>query len=168
MAKRTITLDTKEIEWLCDSLQDAIDAGDLPVMYKQVFNKLKNSLKTIKVRSAKAKGMSFQKDMAEVISGLTGIPVEKDGLIESRGSGQHGTDIILRGEARELFPYSVECKNVENLNLLDAISQAKENELPNTDWLIFHRRKTLKEDVVILGLDAFIKLYRDKISTRRR
>ena len=56
----------------------------------------------------------------------------------------------------------------ENLNLLDAISQAKENELPNTDWLIFHRRKTLKEDVVIMGLDAFIKLYRDKIQTRRR
>lgn len=56
----------------------------------------------------------------------------------------------------------------ENLNLLDAISQAKENELPNTDWLIFHRRKTLKEDVVIMGLDAFIKLYREKIAARRR
>ena len=164
MAKRTITLDTKEIEEIVRCLEDRDSFRCDP----KTVAKLERSLKTIKVRSAKAKGMSFQKDMAEVISGLTGIPVEKDGLIESRGSGQHGTDIILRGEARELFPYSPECKNQENLNLLDAISQAKENELPNTDWLIFHRRKTLKEDVVILGLDAFIKLYRDKISTRRR
>lgn len=160
MAKRTIALDTKEIEWLCDSLQDAIDAGDLPVMYKQVFNKLKNSLKTIKVRSAKAKGMSFQKDMAEVISGLTGIPVEKDGLIESRGSGQHGTDIILRGEARELFPYSPECKNVSTLNLVDSIAQAKANMLEGTDWLLLHRRKTLKEDIAIMSVDAFVKLFK--------
>ena len=163
MAKRTITLDTKEIEQILRFMSECY-CGCGP----KTVAKLERSLKTIKVRSAKAKGMSFQKDMAEVISGLTGIPVEKDGFIESRGSGQHGTDIILRGEARELFPYSVECKNQENLNLLDAISQAKENELPNTDWLIFHRRKSLKEDVVVLGLDAFVKLYRDKIPTRRR
>ena len=156
MAMRTLTLDTKEIQEIVRCLEDRDSFRCDP----KTVAKLERSLKTIKVRSAKAKGMSFQKDMADVISGLTGIPVEKDVLIESRGSGQHGTDIILRGEARELFPYSPECKNVSTLNLVDSIAQAKANMLEGTDWLLLHRRKTLKEDIAIMSVDAFVKLFK--------
>lgn len=148
MAKRLVKLDTKEIDVLIGSCTDP-----------KLVAKLERSKKGIKRATAKAKGMNFQRDIAMLISEITGIPFEKDGLIESRTSGCNGTDICLRGEAKKLFPFSVECKAVENLNLVEAINQAKDNKQEGTDWLLVHRRKALENDVVIMDIDAFVALF---------
>ena len=48
-------------------------------------------------------------------SGLQTVLVETPGLdsedIESRPMGSQGEDIILGKQSRQLFPFSVECKN---------------------------------------------------------
>lgn len=119
----------------------------------------------ITTRSAKQKGMDFQKWLCSEISELiqeTYIPGDDDSPIDSRPSGQHGVDIILRGNAKKKFPYSVEAKNQENMNLMDTVSQAETNTLEGTDWIIAHKRKTLDFPIVIMRWDLFKRLYKEK------
>ena len=47
--------------------------------------------------------------------------------VESRSMGAGGEDLIMARAAREKFPYSVECKNQEKLNIWESYSQAVEN-----------------------------------------
>lgn len=150
MAKRLVSLDTKEIESI---LNGTID----PVVEKR----LRNAMKTIKPRSAKSKGSQLQKDFCELIASITGstyIPGDDDSQIKSRPMGLSGSDIILDKATREKFPFTVEAKNTQSFNLLDTVEQAKSNEVVGTDWLIVHRRKELKEDVVIMSVEAFTSL----------
>ena len=39
--------------------------------------------------------------------------------------GAGGEDLIMARAAREKFPYSIECKNVEKLNVWEAYKQAR-------------------------------------------
>ena len=43
--------------------------------------------------------------------------------IESRSMGAGGEDLIMARDARKKFPFSIECKNVEKLNVYDAYDQ---------------------------------------------
>ena len=47
--------------------------------------------------------------------------------IESRSMGAGGEDLIMSRAARHKFPYSVECKNQEKLNIWAAWDQANGN-----------------------------------------
>jgi hypothetical protein len=132
-------------------------------------SKIERAGERIKVRSAKAKGMSFQREVCQRISDLIGIPYlrgDDDSLIESRGGGQHGVDIILRGEAKKRFPFSIEAKNQENMNLVDTVKQAQENQVEGTTWMIVHRRKALPVDLVIMSWELFEVLYGRKAAKR--
>jgi hypothetical protein len=131
--------------------------------------KLERAGKRIKVQSAKGKGMNFQREICQKISDLIGIPYLRgndDSLIESRGGGQHGVDIILRGEAKKRFPFSIEVKNQENMNLVETIKQAQENQVEGTTWLVVHRRKALPMDLVIMAWESFEELYGRKTDKR--
>jgi hypothetical protein len=112
----------------------------------------------MKAASAKAKGRRFQQWVATQISKVTGIPVEKDGDIESRPMGQSGSDIILRGKARDIFPFGVECKNVESLSIWKALKQSEEY---GTPLLFFTRNHTPK--YVAMRAEEFFKLYQKGI-----
>lgn len=115
----------------------------------------------ITVASAKAKGMGFQRKVCELISELIGIPYTSDdsSLISPRTSGCNGTDIILRGEALQKFPFAIECKASEQLNLVNAIEQAKSNTKDGIHWLLFHKRKALKEAIVIMDWGTFTTIW---------
>lgn len=47
--------------------------------------------------------------------------------IESRSMGAGGEDLIMARAAREKFPYSIECKNQEKLNVWKSYDQAVDN-----------------------------------------
>ena len=116
---------------------------------------------SIKIRSAKNKGMRLQKWVCSKISKLIGIGYNQQDdlcLIHSRESGLSGVDIILRGNALKTFPYSIECKSSEQLNLLKTIQQAKSNRIEGTDWLIVYKRKAFKKPIVIMDWYTFEKL----------
>lgn len=119
---------------------------------------VKPKKKKIKVSSAKAKGRRLQQWVAQKISDITGIPCGKDELIESREMGQSGVDVKLYGEAKELFPFSIECKYQESWSIPAWIKQAKENLMPNTNWLLFVRRNNYKE-IVIMDAKEWFKMY---------
>jgi len=98
----------------------------------------------ITVASSKAKGRRFQQEIAKDISELIDLPFGRDLLIDSRPMGQSGCDIILVGEAREKFPFSVEAKNQENMSIQSWIRQAKTNIMPDTHWILFFKKNRLK------------------------
>jgi hypothetical protein len=154
MAKRNITLDTKEIEEILNLL--------VPEVQKNTAwgRRLVSALKTIKVSSRKAKGRSLQQEVCRKLSEATCIEYDpkSDGPIMSRPMGSHGCDIILTGVAKEKIPYSIECKAQENLNLKGSIAQAKTNQVEGTDWLLVYDCKKMEEPVVMMGLEAFLKL----------
>ena len=113
--------------------------------------------KTIGVSSRKSKGRELQKFIAEEISKLTGIPCGKDEEITSREMGQSGTDIRLSKRVLKKFAYSVECKNCESWSIPSWISQAKKNQLPDTDWLLFIT-KNGHEEIAILDAKTFFSI----------
>ena len=116
------------------------------------------SQKPISVRSRKNKGRKLQNWVAEKISNILNIPWGKDELISSRAMGQSGIDVPLRGEALELFPFSIECSNSEKWAVHQKIKQARSNRKEGTDWLLFFKRNNEKP-VVLLDAEVFFGIY---------
>lgn len=117
----------------------------------------------IKPSSAKAKGRDLQNWVCQKISELIGLPWGKDEHIAPREMGQSGTDVRLIGEAKSLFPFSVECKNQKAWNMKQFIEQARSNCLEGTDWLLICKRTSRTQSerinpVVVMDADAFFNL----------
>lgn len=162
MANKWVCLDKKEIEFLtatCIAFDSDVSRG--------IARKLEKQSKRITIASAKGKGYGFQYWVCERLSELLGTPwVQSDdqSLIQSRPGAQHGSDIILRGDAYVKFPFDIECKSTENMNIVSTVEQAKANTKQGRDWLILHRKKALAEPVVLMAWSAFEKLYRKVLS----
>jgi hypothetical protein len=119
--------------------------------------------KTIKVRSAKNKGMRFQKYVCEKISDVFGIEYDQQDdncLIHSRECGLSGTDVILRGEIYNAFPYDIECKNTQTISVYSYIRQAEANTKEGRNWLIFHKKNHTKP-IVIMDAEHFFELFKE-------
>ena len=65
----------------------------------------------MKTQSAKAKGRKLQQWVRDQIIEQLEVHPED---IESRSMGAGGEDLIMARAARQKFPFSVECKNVES------------------------------------------------------
>ena len=117
--------------------------------------------KTISVSSRKGKARTLQKWVSEQISKLTGVPCGKDEEITSREMGQSGTDVRMSKRVLAMFPFSIECKNQETWSLPEWIKQAKKNQLPDTDWLLF-LTKNNHEEIAVLDGKVFFRIYGDK------
>jgi hypothetical protein len=123
--------------------------------------------KSISVSARKQKGRLLQQWAAQKISNLTGIPwsSDDDSLISSRPMAQKGVDVILRGKALKLAPFSIECKRQESWSVPAWIEQAKENQIPNTDWLLVMRKNQM-EPVIVMDAEAFFRILNDAKTKR--
>lgn len=161
MAKKWIQLNTEEMDDVMVALKIY---NDEPA--EKLIAKLEKAQKRITISSAKAKGRNLQYWVCEKISKLLNIPYKQGDDqcdIQSRPMGQHGIDVILRGEALRRFPFSIECKASEGLNLVETVEQVKANLTSGTDWLIIHNRKAIPDTLVIMSWDTFEKLYKGKV-----
>jgi len=107
----------------------------------------------MKTQSAKAKGRNLQKWVVQKLIETFDIHPED---IKSCSMGAGGEDVVMARAAREKFPFSVECKNVEKLNVWDAYEQAKAN--CNDYEPIVIMKKNHKKPLVVLDAEHFIKL----------
>ena len=78
--------------------------------------------------------------------------------IESRSMGAGGEDLIMARDARQKFPFSVECKNVERLNVWDAYDQACDNSGDHEPILFM--KKNRKKPLVVVDAEWFIKNFK--------
>lgn len=131
---------------------------------KRLIKKFENAEKTIKVSSRKGKGRGLQYWVCERIGKIFSIEfIQSDDscLIHSREMGQHGTDIVLRGEVAEKFPFDIECKSCESLSIPEWVRQARANKKENRDWLVVFKKQTIgHEPLVIMEWETFEKIYK--------
>ena len=110
----------------------------------------------MKPQSAKAKGRRLQQQFRELLIEELGIHPED---IESRSMGAGGEDLIMARAAREKFPYSIECKNVEKLNVWEAYKQAEENSKDYEPVVVM--KKINHKTLVVLDAEHFVKIHKD-------
>ena len=94
----------------------------------------------MKPRSAKNKGKRLQNKVRDLILEKFNQLEQDD--VRSITMGDSGEDILLSPAARRLFPFSVECKNQEKLNIWSSLEQAENNCEGLTPLLIFKRNKS--------------------------
>ncbi len=108
----------------------------------------------MKPRSAKNKGKRSQNKVRDLI-------LEKFNSLESDDvrsitMGESGEDILLSPAARKLFPFSVECKNQEKLNIWKSLEQSETNSGKHTPIVIFKRNRT--KTYVALEFEKLLEL----------
>lgn len=91
-------------------------------------------------KGAKAKGRRAAVEVKKLILQLFPELTEDDVIVSS--SGQTGEDLILSARARGVLPISIECKNVEALNIWKALAQAEGNSKNWAPILMFRRNNT--------------------------
>ena len=94
----------------------------------------------MKPRSAKNKGKRLQNKIRDLI--LEKFDILEPDDVRSITMGDSGEDILLSPAARKVFPFSVECKNQEKLNIWGALEQAEENSGNHTPLVIFKRNRS--------------------------
>lgn len=107
----------------------------------------------MKPSSAKAKGRALQDWMRVKLIEEYDM-YEED--IKTAVMGESGEDIKMARAAREKFPFSIECKNVEKLNVWEAYEQAKENSGKYEPIVVM--KKNRKKPLVVIDAETFIKL----------
>ena len=108
----------------------------------------------MKAQSAKAKGRRFQQEVASLIQDVFDLPEED---VVSRSMGASGTDIMLSHNAISKFPFAVECKNVERLNIWQAFNQAEENSSDRLAPLLVIARNRSRP-LAVMDLQEFLLL----------
>tara|TARA_R100000458_G_C8274943_1_gene249952 strand:+ start:2246 stop:2596 length:351 start_codon:yes stop_codon:yes gene_type:complete len=105
-------------------------------------------------KSVKAKGRRLQNLVRDLLRSVFSFLHEDD--IKSQTMGMCGEDIILTPKARKYIPYSFECKNVEKLNVWNAIDQCKENCGDRIPVVVM--KKNRRNPYAILPLKDFMSL----------
>lgn len=109
--------------------------------------------------SAKAKGRRLQQWVRDTL--LKFAPSLQPDDIRSTSMGAGGEDLLLSPAARAVYPFSIECKNQEALNIWSALEQAEGNseifDYPGrVPVVVFKRNKS--KTYVALDFETFIRL----------
>ncbi len=105
--------------------------------------------------SRKAKGKRLQKAICKLILIYFKNLEEKD--VISRRMGRKGEDVILSKKAKNIFPYSIECKNQEKMKYVwDCYEQCELNS-ENLEPLVFLKMNN-KKPLALVDAEHFVKL----------
>lgn len=111
------------------------------------------------IRSAKAKGRRCSEEVKNLLLRFGRFLFEDD--IQVTPASVPGPDLHLSPMAQKSFPFAIECKNVEKINLWESLKQAENhaktrmNQIP---ILFFKRNKS--ELYVALKAEDFIKHFK--------
>lgn len=106
-------------------------------------------------KSSKAKGRRLQNMVRDKLRAAFSSLEEDD--IKSQTMGMTGEDIVLSPAARKLIPYSIECKNVERLNVWECIKQTESNVAKGcAPALVIKRNQT--NPYIMVPLDIWIDI----------
>ena len=112
----------------------------------------------MKTQSAKSKGRRLQQWFRDLLIEKLEVHPED---IESRSMGAGGEDLIMARAARKKFPYSIECKNQESVNIWKAYEQAEENSSDYEPIVVLKRNN--QKPLVVVDAEYFVRLHDDKL-----
>ena len=104
-------------------------------------------------KSAKQKGRRAAQEVVDLLRRR--LPVEQDDVAVTPSSVP-GEDVTLSPKARSLFPYAVEVKNRESINVWQSFDQAKKYERSGLKALLFFRRNK-SELMVCMRAEDFME-----------
>lgn len=107
----------------------------------------------MKTSSCKQKGRVLQQWVVKMLIKYLGADPED---LESRPMGSQGEDVIMAKSVRKKFPFSIECKNVEKLNVWSAYDQAKANCGKYEPLVVM--KKNGKKPLAVMDAEQFVKL----------
>ena len=110
----------------------------------------------MKTQSRKAKGRRLQQQFMQLLIEKLDIDPED---IESRAMGSGGEDLIMSKAARNKFPYSIECKNQESLNIWKAWDQANGNKGLYEPMIVI--KKNGVRPLVVLDAESFLDMIKE-------
>ena len=105
----------------------------------------------MKTQSRKAKGRRLQQKFMQLLIEKLDIDSED---IESRSMGAGGEDLIMSNAARHKFPFSIECKNQERMNIWSAWEQANGNRGIYEPLVVIKKNGTAP--LVVLDANVFL------------
>ena len=108
----------------------------------------------MKTQSAKAKGRRLQQWIRDILIEKLNVHPED---IESRSMGAGGEDLIMARAARESFPYSIECKNQEKINVWESYKQAEENSKDYEPIVVLKRNN--QKPLILVDAEYFVNLH---------
>ena len=117
----------------------------------------------MKTQSAKQKGRRLQQWVRDLLIEKLNVHPEDVNLgrwvlVEK--------DLIMARAAREKFPYSIECKNQEKVNVWESYSQAVENSKDYEPVVVIKRNN--HKPLVVVDAEYFIGLHESEISTQKQ
>jgi len=110
----------------------------------------------MKPQSAKQKGRKLQQWVRDKLIELLDIHPEN---VKSTSMGAGGEDVTMSKEARDVFPYSIECKCQEALNIWKAYDQASANCGVHQPLVIIKRNRS--KTLAVVEAEYFINLHKD-------
>jgi hypothetical protein len=116
----------------------------------------------MKPSSCKAKGRRAQQEAADLLVKRFSDILETDD-IRSTPMGVTGADVMMSPLARRMYPFDIEIKNVEKLNIWDAINQAKSH---GDKHPLVCFTKNGEDMFVALKMEDFLKFYENKNFTK--
>jgi len=108
----------------------------------------------MKTSSAKSKGRRLQQWFRDLL--IEELQVHPED-IESRSMGAGGEDLIMSRAARHKFPYSIECKNQESVNIWKSYEQAAQNSGEYEPIVVLKRNNS--KPLVLVDADYFVRLH---------
>jgi hypothetical protein len=157
---RLVALTDHDIRYLREIIR--VSRYDMFGNASTVLAKFDRAQRRTQVASNKEKGRNLQKWVCDKVAMLLGISWDNqddESQIASRQMGQHGVDLILRGDAKRRFPWDIECKASKELRIADAVKQAEANTGEGRFGAVVYRQ-TGVDPVVVLSWRTFEELNR--------
>lgn len=107
--------------------------------------------------SKKARGRNLQKEVVRII--LEAFPELDESDVRSTSMGKSGEDVQLSSSAQSRFNFATECKNVEKLNIWEAIKQSEDPKRKGIPLLVFKRNRS--DIYACLKFETLVKLVKE-------
>jgi hypothetical protein len=108
----------------------------------------------MKTRSAKAKGRRCSTEVRELFL-KTNEVAEQDIIVTP--SGVNGPDLLFSLQSNSKYPFVIECKNCEKLNIWKALEQAENHQRESGHEPVLFFKRNRSKIYVALDAEYFIK-----------
>lgn len=107
--------------------------------------------------SCKMKGRRLQQWVVKQLVAILGLDPED---LKSTPMGSQGADVIMGVKSKTAFPYAIECKNSQRINLWEAYEQAQAHAGNTKLEPLLVIKKNHRDPLVVIDAEHFFSLVR--------
>jgi len=93
--------------------------------------------------------------------------LEPDDIL-SRGMGQNGEDVMLSPAARKIYPFFIECKCVEKLNVVGVFNEHYNKYKDKLGYSLLVHSRNRQTPLVTLRWEDFMEIYKLTMQSEKK